>query len=179
MKAILLASTLVIILCSSCSKTLTYYTEDLHQQHGWTENQLKKIQFYLSQDIELERSGSQGVSRIEDGQIKVRSNRKTDKIVIKKGTPGTLIHMPKENRYAISFDDSGEYLMFGPTKKNNGRFTLLAKEWLENRRGGIVSYGKKEYRINSESAYAALLVDIDKARTNNTRTDKASGRRVR
>lgn len=179
MRGIYLLLSLVTFLCLSCSKTLTYYTEDLHQQHGWSEDQLKRIQFYVSQDIELIRSGSRGVSKIEDGQIKVRSDRNTDKIVIKKGTPGTLIRMPKENRYAVSFDESGAYLMFGPTKKNNGRFTLLAKEWLEKRGGGVVSYGKREYRINSESAYAALLVDIDKARNNKTRTDKASGRRVR
>lgn len=169
---------IVLIAFSSCSKRLTYFTEELPDRYNWSEKELKRIQFYVSEDIELYRTGSSGSTQIKEGQIQVKSARKTDKIVIKKGTPGTLINMPKDDRYAVSFDDSGDFLMFGPTKKNDGKFTLLAKEWKSRRGGGLVSYGSSEYRVSSEAAYAALMVDMKKANTSNTRSKTASGRKV-
>ena len=164
---------------TSCSKKLTYYTQDLSEQYRWSENELKRIQFYVSEDIVLYKSKKGGRSKIEDGKIEIKSNRQTDKIVIKKGTPGTLIFTPKEDRYAVSFDNSGSHLMFGPSKKNYGRFTLLAKEWKDKRNQGIVSYGNAEYTTDSSSAYAALLVDLKKARKSVVKTSTVSGRKVR
>lgn len=171
-------SILGLLICSSCSKKLTYFTEDLSSQYDWTEAELKRIQFYLSQDIELFKTAKGGDSRIEDGQIKIKSRKKVDKVLIKKGTPGTLIFSPKDNRYAVSFDSKSDYLMFGPSKRNNGRYTLLAKKWKDRNGVGIISYGDEEYYTDSESAYAALLVDLKKARHSVVKTKTASGRKI-
>lgn len=165
-------------LFSSCSKQLTYFTQDLYDQNGWGEEQLKQIQFYVSQDIELYRTDEGGRSTIEDGQIKVKSRRKVDQITIKEGTPGTLIFSPKKNRYAISFDETGAYLVFGPGQKTRGRYTLRAKEWKKRGQGGTVTYENVEYYTGSESAYAALMVDLRKARKSVVKKETVSGRKV-
>ncbi len=166
------------LLFSSCGKQLTYFTQNLYDEYGWSEAELKRIQFYVSQDIQLYRSLEGGNSTIEDGQIKIKSRRKVDEITIKAGTPGTLIFSPKEDRYAVSFDDSGAYLMFGPGKKTRGRYTLRAKEWKARGQGGIVTYDNAEYFTNTESAYAALMVDLRKARKSVVKKETASGRKV-
>ena len=66
--------------------------------------------------------------------------------------------------------------MFGPSEKNNGRYTLLAKDW--QRSTGVITYGGIEYRTGSESAYAALMVDIKKANNNKVSSKTAKGRKV-
>ncbi|MFT5383814.1 MAG: hypothetical protein ACI81W_001214, partial [Saprospiraceae bacterium] len=38
------------LLISSCSPKLTPFTEDLQQENGWSESELKQIQFYVSKD---------------------------------------------------------------------------------------------------------------------------------
>lgn len=174
----ILTSIALLILCSSCGPNLKYFTEDMYDEYQWSERELKRIQFYVSQDIILYRGLSDSNSKIEDGKIKVNSDRKVEEVVIKKGTPGIFVQAPKDNRFAISFGDGkGQFLMFGPNAKANGRFVLLAKNW--DRRSGQISYGGQIYETGSESAYAALMVDIKRARKTKYDSKEAKGRRVR
>lgn len=169
---------MVVIVCSSCSKNLTYFTESLYEDNQWSESELKRIQFYVSQDIQLYRTASSGDSRIQDGKIQQKKEKKVDEILISKGTPGTLIFMRESDKYAISFDASGDYLIFAPSKKTRGRFTLRAKKWRDRGQGGVITYGEKEYQTSTESAYAALMVDLRKARRSVVKREKASGRKI-
>jgi len=162
---------------SSCSPKLSPFTQRMYDEFSWTESDLKQIQFYLSEDVVLIRDKGADDSRINDGKIRVEDNRQVERVVFKKGTPGVLLDSPRENRFAISFDDSDNYLIFGPSKKNGGRYTLRAKDW--SRSHGRISYNGTTYRTSSSSAYAALMVDIKKARSTDYRSKKVKGRRVR
>ncbi len=177
-KSFFLVAFLGMMLLTSCGKQLTYFTQDLYDEYNWSESELKQIQFYVSQDIELYRTASGGSSAIEDGKIKIKDQRKIDQVIIKEGTPGILTFTPKDNRYAVSFDDSGAFLIFAPGRKTQGRYTLRAKEWNGRGEGGIITYNGKEYYTSTENAYAALMVDLKKARKSVTTVNKASGRKV-
>jgi len=78
---ILLFATLTLIFFSSCSKRLTYFTQSLYEDNNWNESELKRIQFYLSEDIELYRTASGGSTSIEDGQ-ELKSGRSVGKEVL-------------------------------------------------------------------------------------------------
>ena len=169
---------ILMVTASSCSKKLTYFTEDLYESYNWDKEDMKRIQFYVSQDVHLYRSGGSDNSTIEDGKIKLNSQERIEEIIIEKGTPGTLVFTPDTDRFAVSFDDPGEYLMFAPSEKMSGRFVLRAKKWNKRGKGGIVSYGGKEYSTTSDAAYAALLVDVKKAKKSIVTSEKASGSRV-
>ena len=161
----------------SCSKNLRYYTQGMQNEFNWSERELSTIQFYVSQDIILYKSLESESSEISKGRIKVVDGGRVEEIVIEKGTPGVFVHSPKTNRLAISFeDDDDKFLMFGPNKKAKGRFVLLAKDW--NRNYGQISYGDEVYETNSSSAYAALMVDIEKARKVRYSSRKAEGKRI-
>ncbi len=162
----------------SCSPSLTPFTQKLYDQNNWSEEELKRIQFYLSEDIVLRKQVSSGDSKIESGDIKIVSGSKVEEIIIKRGTPGVLAFMPKKKRFAISFEegDEGRYLMFGPNPKRGNRYLLLASDW--KRRKGEVSYGDQKYYTTSDSAYAALLVNLKKVRNVQVKSRKAKGRTV-
>ena len=132
---------------SSCSTKLTYFTEDLYEEQGWSEDELKQIQFYVSKDIVLKRQLTGAKSEIISGKIKVENGRKIEEVVIPKGTPGAFLFSPKEDRFAVSFEEGGDkrFLMFGPSPKYSDRFVMLASDWKQ--RGGKVNYdGKKMER---------------------------------
>jgi len=170
-KLSVLISLTAMLLLSSCGKQLTYLTENLYDDFNWSEQQLKKIQFYVSQDIVLYRTARSGQSTIEDGKIRINDDNKVEEVRINKGTPGTLVFSPKEDRFAVCFDnDPNKYLMFGPNKKAKG------KNW--NRNEGVITYGGEKYYTASNSAYAALMVDIKKAQRSVVKTNTASGRKV-
>ena len=163
---------------TSCSDRLTPFTQRLYEEQGWSEAELKKIQFYTSEDITLFRTLNEGDSKIVSGEIKIRNGRRVDEVKIKKGTPGVMLFKPKEDKFAISFESDGDekFLIFGASEKRGGRYQLLAKDW--KRRYGKVTYAGQTYQVNSESAYAALLVDLDRKRNTKVKSRTARGRTV-
>lgn len=170
--------TLFIITVYSCAPSLDFYTKNIHDSNNWTDSELSKIQFYISNDIVLWRDISQGDSEISDGKIKMVEGRKVEEVVIRRGTPGAFVFSPQAKQYAISFDaqDDSKYLIFGPSDKVNGRYVLLGKEW--DRRYGKVTYGNKVYRTSAESAFAYLMVDLRKSSITKVNRERPTGRRV-
>lgn len=172
---ILLSASLLSL--TSCAR-LTYFTDDLHKEQGWTDGDLKRIQFYVSKDIVLKRQLTGGKSEIISGKIKVENGNKIEQVVIPKGTPGTFVFSPKEERFAVAFEEGGDkrYLMFGPSPKYSERFVLMASDW--SRRTGTVNYDGKEWKVNSDAAYAALLVNLKKVDKYDKNSRTAKGRKV-
>ncbi|MFT4664651.1 MAG: hypothetical protein ACI8YQ_002290 [Polaribacter sp.] len=163
---------------SSCSPKLTTFTQKLQEENDWSEQDLKRVQFYLSQDVVLRKQKKKSGSKIEDGDIKVISDAEVEEILIKKGTPGVLIEMPKENRFAVCFEDgrSSRYLMFGPNPKRGNSYALLASKWSKKR--GELSYGNKKYYTPPSSSYAYLMVNLKKVRKTKVKSRTAGGRKV-
>ena len=166
---------MIVAFISSCGPTLKPFTVRMYEDYGFSERDLQNVQFYLSHDIRLKRKATGSESTIKDGKIRVTEGKKVEEIVIKRGTPGTLLFIPKKNRFAISFDqDDNKYLMFGPNKQANGRFVLLAQDW--DREIGTMSYNNETYYTSSESALAHLLVDIKAAAKIRYSKEQATGR---
>lgn len=169
---------LAVLALSACSPALTPFTESLYKKNQWQESELKRIQFYLSEDVVLRREISGSKSEIISGEIKMVDGRQVEEVAIPRLTPGVLLFMPKDDRFAISFEEGGRerYLIFGPSPKMDGRFVLLASEW--GRRSGVVTYEGKKWRVGSQGAFASLLVDLKKANRVSVDSRRATGRRV-
>lgn len=168
---------LFLALFSACTSKLTYFTEDLNTRYRWSEDELKKIQFYVSQDIVLKREVTGGSSDIISGKIKIEDGRQIEEVVIRKGTPGAFMFSPKPDRFAIGFEEGNErFLMFGPSPKYSDRFVLLASDW--DRRKGKVTYDNKTWTVSSDNSFAALLVDLRKINKVDVNSRVAKGRKV-
>ena len=164
-------------LMTSCSPRLTPFTQRLYEESNWSKADLKRIQFYLSEDIKLKRALSGGTSEIINGKIKIEDGRKIEEVVIPKMTPGVFLFSPKDNRFAISFEDSdARFLMFGPNPKAGNRYVLLASEW--QGRTGKVKYDDKTWRVSADDAIANLMVDLKKIRKVTVNSRTAGGRKV-
>ncbi len=177
-RQLLFLGALVTIFLSSCSPRLTPFTQRLYSENGWSERDLQAIQFYLSDDIVLTRQVRDGESSIRDGKVKVVAGKEIEELRFPKGTPGVLLFEPKNNRFAISFEEGGDerYLMFGPNRNRGGKYMLLAADWDKNY--GTVTYDGQLYRTNSESAFAALLIDLKAIRKVSVKSKTAKGRTV-
>ncbi|HPG08129.1 MAG TPA: hypothetical protein P5275_19670 [Saprospiraceae bacterium] len=163
---------------AACGPSLRPFTEDFYQTYDFKEGDLKKIQFYNSRDIVLYRTAQGGNVEIREGAVKVVDGKKREEIVIPRGTPGVLVMMPKEDRFAISFDakDSERYLMFGPNPKYGEHYTLLASDWKKYQ--GVITYGGEKYYTDNTSALAQLMFDVKELRRIENKTYVAKGRTV-
>ena len=173
-----LLAVVAVLALSACGPTLSPFTESLYKKNQWSEAELKRIQFYLSNDIVMRRELTGAKSEIVSGEIKMIDGRQVEEVAIRKGTPGVLLFLPEKDRFAISFEDGGKerFLVFGPNPKVNGRFVLLASEW--KRRSGMVTYEGKKWQVDNNSAYASLLVDLKKVNKVSVDARTAPGRRI-
>lgn len=173
----LLAGLGFILVFSACSSQLRPFTDNLYENTYWEDSDLKKIQFYLSEDIVLYRELRGSRSEIQQGEIIIEDGAQIQKVVIPSGTPGVYLFSPDEQRFAISFeDDNDKYLMFGPNPKLDGRYTLLASEWEKNR--GKVTYGGQKFWADRKSALSTLLVDVKRFGKYEQEKKVIKGRRV-
>lgn len=167
-----------VVLLSSCSPSYTHFTKRLYEEEKWTEADVEQIQFYLSKDIILTRSFGGDETNISEGKINVINGRRVERVILGAGTPGVLVHMPKQDRFAISFEESDDnaFLMFGPSENHGDHYVLLAQEW--QRHLGQVHYKDKLYTVDAESAYSSLMVDMKKVGETNSKVQRVSGRTV-
>ena len=165
------------LMLSSCTKSLTPFTQNLYEENEWSEDELKQIQFYLSRDITIYRHKSEANSAIEDGEIKMVRGKNVEEITIPEGTPGLLTLLPKENRFAISFEDGdNKHLTFGPNPHYGDKYTLLASEWQKNI--GTVTYNGEKIFYQIRKCQRFLMVDLKKIDKFNIDKRIAKGRKL-
>ena len=166
-----------IFLFTSCGPRLSPFTQRLYEDQGWDEPDLRRIQFYLSEDVILTRELRSDRSTITRGTVKVIDGREVEQIVFKRNTPGVFTFSPKSQRMAISFEDNNDnYLVFGPNPKNGDRYSLLASDW--NRNSGQVTYAGREWRVSSADAFASLLIPLKRIREGDTKGRVVGGRKI-
>lgn len=162
----------------SCSPRLTPFTRDIYESGNWSDADLKKIQFYLSEDLVLYRNlEKDGQATISGGEIKIVDGKRVEQVRFRSGTPGIFLQRPKEDHFAISFEsgDDTRFLMFGPNPKMGGEYALLASEW--NRRTGKVTYAGEKFSTSSPEV-PRLLVNMKYKKTREVKSREASGRKV-
>ncbi len=161
---------------SSC-KNLVPYSNNLRDQFNLNESQIRKIQFYVSSDIILQREMSSANTKVESGKIKMVNGRRVQEIIIPVGTKGVLTDIPRENKMLVSFEiDDNHYLSFGVNPNANNHYTLLASNW--NGSIGTVTYAGEKYETNPESKFSQLMVDLRKIQNMETKQRVAKGRKV-
>jgi hypothetical protein len=168
----------IAIALQSCGPELRPFTRNVLQEGGWSDNDLKKIQFYLSDDVVIRRNLTEGSSEITSGTIKIMKGVKVEEVRIRRGTPGVYLFKAKEDNFAIGFDGSSDkrFLMFGPNPKQRGTYVLLASEWKD--RQGKVRYDDKFYFTDEGGALANLLVDLKKIKKVEVNSSTVRGRKV-
>ena len=164
-------------LLSSC-KNLVPYTDAMRQQHNWSNDDMKRIQFYVSHDIILHREFSSAKTEIAQGKIKMIKGKKVDEIIIQAGTKGVVTDIPKENKMLVSFETGDDrYLSFGVNPNASNKYVLLATDW--NNEMGKVHYSGTEYYTDPDSKYASLLVDLRRIDDRQLKQHIAKGRKVK
>ena len=179
MRAIYLLLLGALTLLGACSPTLTPFSRELYESQNWTDSDLQRIQFYLSDDLTIYRYvDEENGYKISSGEIKIRDGRKVQQIRFRRGTPGVFLFRPKEDHFAISFEirDATPSLRFGPSPKVKGEYRLLAPEW--NRRSGKVTYAGEKFQTDSD-VIPRLLVNLKREGVYKQENRTASGRKVK
>ena len=167
-----------VTLLTSCQKLIPF-TNVERTKYNFDEAKLKKLQYYISKEVTLQRGESSGESQEldEDGKLIVSTSASLDNIAIDAKTPGVCVGVLPGNKLKISFDpsDDNKYLVFGDPN-NRGRYEIMGAEWNNGR--GKINYGDKVYYIMPGGAGAYLKFEMKKIKDYKKSSTKVKGRKV-
>lgn len=146
----------------SCSQRVAY-TEDVRREYELDADRMKKVQFYTSSPIILQRSKQTGTQAIsEDGKLIDSKQSTEDRLIINPNTKCIFEKYGDKGEVFIRFEaENGKTLKFAVRPNQvNGRFYLDAN-W-KSEKGGEVQYGNQTYYANSASGNAFLMVSVQK-----------------
>jgi hypothetical protein len=156
--AALLAASLAV---SGCASQRVAFTQHLRTQYDLTGGELKKLQYYISSDITLQRGFRSEEGEVSGGHTLVRKEGGlVEQVIVRAGTPGIATEVG-ETSLAVSFEP-GTSLFFGspPSDRDPDRkYKLSAKRW-EEQYGELV-YGGKTYYAVEGSGQAFLEVVLE------------------
>lgn len=174
----MMLAVVAVTLMTSCQKLIPF-TNNERTKYNLDEPKLKKLQYYISREVTLQRGEHSGESQEldEDGALVVSSSANLDNILIDAKTPGVCVGVLPGNKLKISFDatDDNKYLVFGDPN-NRGRYNLMGAEWKNGK--GKINYGGKTYYILPGGAGAYLKFEMKKVKDYSKSSTKVKGRKV-
>lgn len=170
--------TLTILLFSCGSKVP--FTNQVKDEFGLdAETQMKKVQFYISQTIILQRikqSGTQGTA--ENGVLVTNRSKEEDRITIQAQTPAVFEGYGKNGEMIIRFEvGQGRFLTFNVRQEGAASKYYLVATWDMNR-GGELTYGNEKYTVQSTAGNAYLMVMLKKLQKTKRKDRVVKGMRV-
>lgn len=156
----LLASLITILILTGCA-TKVPFTTKLRNDFNLTDEKLKKVQFYTSETIILERknSSNQVSTTGESGTLVSSSSSSSERIIIPANRPCIFDTRADDGSVAIRFEMGNGKVLYFDERQNisNGRFYLVAN-W--NNGKGELDYGGSVYYAVRGSAAAYLMVKL-------------------
>lgn len=144
------------------------YTDQLRQEYNLNKDNIKKVQFYTSSTIVLERkyvSGKSGTGT--DGSLVSNTSSKQDRIIIPANTKCIFEQFGPENELVVRFEqgkDKTLEFIARPVNNNTAKYYLKADWQVDN--GGKISYGNQDYYATSTATNAFIMVKIKNLQKN-------------
>lgn len=156
------------------------YTDEVKKEYNLDEENMRKVQFYTSTTIILERKNSQenqGTS--ESGALVTNENSVENRIIIPVSTKCIFEKFEANGDIYIRFEPGqNKTIRFAIRKgQTNGRYYLLADSW-DAKKGGELPYGNLTYYATSESGNAYLMVVIKKLKKTKRKDRIVKGMKV-
>ncbi|MEY4604104.1 MAG: hypothetical protein RIT43_1396 [Bacteroidota bacterium] len=150
----------ILIFLSSCGVKVPY-TNDIKDEFNLSSvDKVKKVQFYTSATIIMERSkqsGNQGTA--DDGALVSNSNKEQDRVIIPINTKCVFDSYGPNGELIVRFETGvGKTLTFTvrQAQATNAKYFLVA-DWT-NEKGGKLTYGNETYFASSSSGTTYLMV---------------------
>ncbi|NUM50991.1 MAG: hypothetical protein HUU48_07725 [Flavobacteriales bacterium] len=172
----LLSTIVAVMLMVSCAPKVPY-SNSVRDQYNLKTDEIKKLQFFVSNDILLQRGEQTAEEKNTDktGKLVISSSASVEQVLIKKGTPGVCVDILDGNKIAVSFETDDKFIVFGDAT-GRGRYSLMASEWKDGR--GKLDYGGRVYYAQPGSAATYVIIQMKKVKKFKKQARTVGGRKV-
>ena len=169
---------LLALLLGACGVKVPFTNEIRDEFELETDKDLRKVQFFTSETIILEKSKSSGnQSTTEDGALVTSSSNTQDRIIIPINTKCVFDGFGANKELMLRFElGAGKFLLF-TTRGNqpSGRYYIKVDA---DGKGGKLSYGNETYYTTSVGSSSYLLVVLKKLQKTRRKDRVVKGMKV-
>jgi hypothetical protein len=161
MKTVILFSLLLVI--SACGVKVPY-TNDVRDEFGLDNaKEVKKVQFYTSSTVILEKSKSSGNQGTSDaGVLVTNSSKEENRVIIPINTKCIFEGFGEDGALILRFETGvGKTLTFATRPNQQSSKYYLMADW-SSQKGGELKYGNEDYYTASANGNAHLMVVLKK-----------------
>lgn len=177
MRALILTSLFALLFISGCASTggrdLVPYTDALRAQHNLSDDEVRRLQYYLSDGVEMRRQDASADHRVVDGRLIATANRKLARVVVPAGIPGVATAVGG-NRLNVSFAE-GTHFNFSPATRDPASPYRMQATPTGNGQHRIFLYNTA-YSVSSGGALPYLLIDRETLYRSSQETFRLPGR---
>ena len=155
-----LALFIVGLILASCGTKIPYNNQVRDEFGLESKQQVKKVQFFTSATIILEKNKQSGNQTTDDdGALVTSSNSEQDRVIIPIGTKCIFEKYGDNEELIVRFEQgTGKNLTFAMRPgTTSGKYYLVA-DWKNGSAGGTIKYGNEIYSVTSSSGTAYLQV---------------------
>ena len=179
MKRLILSATALVCLAlfNACSPKVPF-TQQIREQYKLNPDELRRIQFYLSDPVVLRRmEQSEREKKTEEGKLVIESGSSLNQLTFKANTPGLVDGVVDANTIKISFEDGAEkYMVFGSARSRNGYYVL---QGLPADNGRVkINYAGQSWIAGRGSEQAVLLFKMKSVRKLRVNDNVAKGKKL-
>jgi len=171
---------LLFFIASGCGRARVAFTDQIREEFGLdAETKMRKVQFYISNTIILQRvsqSGTQGTA--DKGVLVTSKNREEDRVIIQAQTPAVFEGYGKNGEMIIRFEvGQGRFLTFNVRRETSSARYYLVANWTQNK-GGEIDYANERYTVASSAGNAYLMVPLKKMQKIKRQDRRVKGMKV-
>ncbi len=162
----------------SCGVTVPY-TNEVRDEFGLdSENMIKKVQFYTSATITLEKSKESGGQGTDDGVLVSSSSKEQEMVIIPVKTKCVFDSYGENGSINVRFETGvGKILTFNTREgQTSGKYYLVA-DW-SAKEGGEIEYGNMTYHATKASGVAHLMVKKKKLQKTKRKARYVKGMKI-
>ena len=179
------------LMLTGCASTMVPFTHEIKTQHELSNDDLKELQFYVSNNVKLRRELHTKTRTIDNGNLKLHAGKSVEEVVIEELTPGVAIAVD-DTSIKISFEEgaslnfslrTGEPQPLVKEPPSLGGFATppnpfpgdhdqsdepvifvdsdLGNFWLDSNDDGLISFRGKTWQAIDDSFRAHLLIDSE------------------
>ena len=166
------------LLLASCSPKIPF-TQSIRDKYKLSEEDLKRIQFYVSDAIILKRGEDLAREKgTDNGALVIKSGKNIEQVVFKRNTACVVNTVVDNTKLSVSFEDgANKFLVFGSEGDPNNYYALQAKEW--NGGKGKIIYGDQTYYTNPGSQRTFLMFKMQSLRKIHVDEKVVKGKKVK
>ncbi len=143
-------------------KTYLYMSDALIRTYDLTDQELARLQYYISKDITFSHEVTDGSREVAHGKLILRDGKAVNEVFVAKLTPGIGVNSwrsASSSTLAVSFEEGTSLEFSSEPSGKNSRMCLAGADWEPHSCDARINFDNSNFWTSKNSGDSCLLID--------------------